>query len=154
MLAFLAACASSPKADDSSSASGQDRLARADHAAASTAARNAQAMVGKPYRYGGSSPKGFDCSGLVQYSYARAGISVPRTTRSQLSAGTAVQKQSLRTGDLVFFDQEGRKSSHVGIYIGEGRFVHAPSSGKRVRINNLNERYWKKHFAAARRFWK
>jgi cell wall-associated NlpC family hydrolase len=108
-------------------------------------------MVGKPYRYGGNSPNGFDCSGLVQYSYSRVGINIPRTTRSQLNAGTTVSRTSLRAGDLVFFDQEGRKFSHVGIYIGDGRFVHAPSSGKRVRINNLNERYWKKHFTAARR---
>ena len=151
MLAFLAACASSPKADDSGRASGHDRVARADHNAASKAALHAQDMVGKPYRYGGNSPNGFDCSGLVQYSYSRAGLSVPRTTRTQLNAGVAVSRKSLRAGDLVFFDQEGRKFSHVGIYIGDGRFVHAPSSGKRVRINSLNERYWNKHFTAARR---
>ena len=150
-LAFLAACASSPKSDDSANPSRHERIARADYGAASKAALHAQDMVGKPYRYGGNSPNGFDCSGLVQYSYSRVGISVPRTTRSQLNAGTAVSKRSLRTGDLVFFDQEGKKFSHVGIYIGNGRFVHAPSSGKRVRINSLNERYWKKHFTAARR---
>jgi cell wall-associated NlpC family hydrolase len=150
-LAFLAACASSPKAEDSGSASRNERLARADHYAGSRAALHAQDMVGKPYRYGGNSPNGFDCSGLVQYSYSRVGINIPRTTRSQLNAGTTVSRTSLRAGDLVFFDQEGRKFSHVGIYIGDGRFVHAPSSGKRVRINNLNERYWKKHFTAARR---
>ena len=108
-------------------------------------------MVGKPYRYGGNSPSGFDCSGLVQYSYDRAGVSVPRTTRSQLKAGTPVAAHSLREGDLVFFDQEGRKYSHVGIYIGDGRFVHAPSSGKKVRIDRLDKRYWEKHFVAARR---
>ena len=151
-LAFLAACAGSPKADDSSRAAREERVAHADHGIGPNAARHAQEMVGKPYRYGGTSPNGFDCSGLVQYSYLRAGISVPRTTRSQLKAGAAVSKNSLRAGDLVFFDQEGKKSSHVGIYIGNGRFVHAPSSGKRVRINSLNERYWKKHFATARRF--
>lgn len=108
-------------------------------------------MVGKPYVYGGNSPSGFDCSGLVHYSYARAGVNVPRTTRSQINAGKAVPTHSLRPGDLVFFDQEGRKFSHVGIYIGQGRFVHAPSSGKRVRVDRLDMRYWQKHFVAARR---
>lgn len=108
-------------------------------------------MVGKPYRYGGHSPSGFDCSGLVYYSFERVGVPVPRTTRSQLKAGVPVASKSLRVGDLVFFDQEGKKFSHVGIYIGNGRFVHAPSSGKHVRIDSLNRRYWRKHFVAARR---
>ena len=108
-------------------------------------------MVGKPYVYGGNSPSGFDCSGLVHYSYQRVGVSVPRTTRSQLNASLPVTARALRAGDLVFFDQEGRKYSHVGIYIGDGRFVHAPSSGKRVRIDRLDKQYWQQHFVAARR---
>jgi len=150
VLGFLAACSSTPTArEDVTSANA--RYASADDEAASRAARNASNMVGKPYRYGGNSPTGFDCSGLVQYSYQRAGISVPRTTRSQLKAGISVPAHSLRAGDLVFFDQEGRKYSHVGIYIGDGRFVHAPSSGKKVRVDRLDKRYWEKHFVAARR---
>jgi cell wall-associated NlpC family hydrolase len=151
MLAFLSACANSPRADDSARSPRHDWAATADHGAASRAALHASDMVGKPYRYGGNSPNGFDCSGLVQYSYLRAGVDIPRTTRSQLNAGIAVPRKSLQAGDLVFFDQEGKKYSHVGIYIGGGRFVHAPSSGKRVRINSLNERYWQEHFATARR---
>ena len=108
-------------------------------------------MIGKPYRYGGNSPAGFDCSGLVQYSYSRAGLPVPRTTGSQRQSGIAIDSQSLRAGDLVFFDQEGLKSSHVGIYIGNGSFVHAPSSGKQVRADRLDAKYWQEHFAGARR---
>jgi cell wall-associated NlpC family hydrolase len=148
ILGLLAACASAP---DSSSRAGHDYAPRADQDTAIEAAELAKKMVGKPYRYGGHSPSGFDCSGLVYYSFERVGVSVPRTTRSQLKAGVPVASKSLRVGDLVFFDQEGKKFSHVGIYIGNGRFVHAPSSGKHVRIDSLNQRYWRKHFVAARR---
>ena len=151
ILGFVAACSSSPDASDLGSAASREHAALADRSAASAAAEHAKNMVGKPYRYGGNSPSGFDCSGLVHYSYTRVGIAVPRTTRSQLRVGVPVSVQSLRAGDLVFFDQEGKKFSHVGIYIGDGRFVHAPSSGKRVRIDRLDKRYWKKHFVAARR---
>lgn len=142
MLGLVTACASAP---------GSSQNAGEPDSAAHLAAAYAQDMVGKPYRYGGNSPSGFDCSGLVHYSYSRAGISLPRTTRTQLSVGSAVDAESLRVGDLVFFDQEGRKSSHVGIYIGNGRFVHAPSSGKRVRVDSLDLDYWQQHFVAARR---
>jgi cell wall-associated NlpC family hydrolase len=108
--------------------------------------------VGKPYRYGGSSPSsGFDCSGLVQYSYAQAGRKLPRSTDEQRSASKRIGVADLRRGDLLFFDQEGKRSSHVGLYLGNGEFVHAPSSGKRVRRDRLDTPYWKKHLAEARR---
>jgi len=145
MLGLLVACGSSPKT------AGGDNNTYSDKATARQAAEYAHGMVGKPYRYGGNSPSGFDCSGLVQYSYSRAGLPVPRTTKSQRRSSVAIGSQSLRAGDLLFFDQEGRKSSHVGIYIGDGQFVHAPSSGKRVRVDKLDTRYWRKHFAGARR---
>jgi cell wall-associated NlpC family hydrolase len=151
VLAFLTACSSTPTAGNHGGSANNGQTAKADNKAASQAAKYASKMVGKPYLYGGSTPSGFDCSGLVQYSYQRAGVSVPRTTRSQLKAGIPVSPQALREGDLVFFDQEGRKYSHVGIYIGDGRFVHAPSSGKTVRVDRLDKRYWQKHFTAARR---
>ena len=151
ILGLLAACASSPETNGHTRATEYESAPRADSEAALEAAEFAKKMVGKPYRYGGHSPSGFDCSGLVYYSFTHAGIAVPRTTRSQLRAGLPVASKSLRIGDLVFFDQEGRKFSHVGIYIGGGRFVHAPSSGKHVRIDSLDQRYWRKHFVAARR---
>ena len=150
MLSFLMAYASAPEAADHEAASFSDNV-RADKTTAQRAADYAQNMIGKPYRYGGNSPTGFDCSGLVQYSYSRAGLPIPRTTKSQRESSVAVGSQSLRAGDLIFFDQEGRKSSHVGIYIGDGRFVHAPSSGKQVRVDTLDTKYWKKHYVGARR---
>jgi cell wall-associated NlpC family hydrolase len=116
-----------------------------------SAAKHALDMRGKPYRAGGSTPRGFDCSGLVHYSYGRAGIRMPRATPAQRSATTLVSARSLRPGDLLFFDQEGKKASHVGLYLGDGRFVHAPSTGGRVRTDSLSSEYWKKHFVEARR---
>lgn len=115
------------------------------------AARYAVEMKGKPYRYGGSTPRGFDCSGLVYYSYARAGARLPRSTGELLAASRTVSTHRLRPGDLLFFNQEGKRSSHVAIYLGTGRFVHAPSSGKRVSIGSMDDPYWRKHFASARR---
>ena len=109
-------------------------------------------MVGRPYRFGGSSPSaGFDCSGLVQYSYRHAGIALPHNTDRQRSASRLVKVADLRRGDLLFFHQEGKKHGHVGIYLGGGKFVHAPSSGKNVRSDRLDSPYWKKHLTEARR---
>jgi cell wall-associated NlpC family hydrolase len=121
--------------------------------AAQRAAQQAAKMVGRPYRYGGSSPSsGFDCSGLVFFSYRQAGVRLPRSTEDQLLASSPVALSELRHGDLLFFDQEGKKSSHVGIYLGGGRFVHAPSSGKYVRTDELGSSYWKRHLSDTRRF--
>lgn len=136
---IVAGCASNPSAPVT------------DPASADRAAGSALKMVGKPYRYGGSGPAGFDCSGLVQYSYKLAGVSLPRSTDDLLRTSTPLRGQHLRRGDLLFFDQEGKKKSHVGIYLGDGRFVHAPSSGKVVRTDRLDSPYWKKHLSEARR---
>ncbi|MDH5632847.1 MAG: C40 family peptidase [Gammaproteobacteria bacterium] len=127
---------------------------RGDAATVQTAAAKvAKSMVGKRYRYGGNHPaKGFDCSGLVHYSYGEAGMNVARSTTSQRKATRAITASSMRIGDLLFFNQEGKKSSHVGIYIGNQQFVHAPSSGKKVRIDRLDTPYWRKHWASIRRF--
>ena len=111
----------------------------------------ALSMVGKPYHYGGNSPdRGFDCSGLVQYSYGRAGVKLLHGNRYLERASRSISKSDLRRGDLVFFDQEGKSASHVGIYVGDNRFVHAPSSGKRVHVVDFSQ-YWHKHFNEARR---
>ncbi len=108
----------------------------------------AKTQLGKPYRYGGRSPKtGFDCSGLVQYSYKMAGISVPRTTRQLYNAARPIKRKHLKAGDLVFFRINRGKISHVGLYLGNSKFIHAPSSGKQVNIASLNNRYWRKHFS-------
>ena len=138
--ALLSACSSAPPKEETASTT------------AIKAGNTAVSMLGKPYRYGGYSPKGFDCSGLVYYSYSRAGIQVPRSSEGQRKAARPVPSNHLRKGDLLFFDQDGKRSSHVAIYVGDGNFVHAPSSGKRVRIDRLRDDYWKKHFVDARRF--
>ena len=105
------------------------------------AAAVAMHQLGVPYRYGGSDPSGFDCSGLVQYSYALAGKRVPRTTRQLWSSTDSVRPQDLQVGDLLFFQFDGRMS-HVGLYLGGRRFVHAPSSGQRVSVASLDAPYY------------
>jgi cell wall-associated NlpC family hydrolase len=116
------------------------------------AADHAVQLVGQPYRYGGTNPKtGFDCSGLVVYSFRQAGRTVPRRTEDQRRASKPVRVSELRRGDLLFFDQQGKKNSHVGIYVGNGQFVHAPSSGKRVRLDRVDAPYWSRHISEARR---
>jgi len=106
-------------------------------------------MVGAPYRYGGSTPAGFDCSGLVQYAYRSAGLRVPRTSREQLTATAPVPLAEAAPGDLLFF--QGKDSSHVGIYLGEGRFVHAPFTGRNVEIGRLDDGYYRSNFVRAGR---
>lgn len=108
----------------------------------------ALAALGTPYRYGGDGPHGFDCSGLVQYSHAAAGVRVPRVTTQQRRHARPVPLSRLQPGDLVFFHIEP-KGRHVGIYLGNGDFIHAPSSGKRVSISNLQQRYWQERLVAA-----
>jgi cell wall-associated NlpC family hydrolase len=144
LIAVLAGCAGSPQVPDAPAMRASDETAR-------KAVAVAREMIGKPYRYAGDTPAGFDCSGLVRYSYGRAGISMPRATPAQRSATTLISVRGLRPGDLLFFDQEGKKASHVGMYLGDGRFVHAPSTGGRVRTDSLSSEYWKKHFVEARR---
>ena len=117
------------------------------------AAAYAQKMIGARYVYGGNHPrKGFDCSGLVQYSYNLAGLKIPRNTRYQYRSTRRIASNRMRRGDLLFFNQQGKRLSHVGIYIGNNRFVHAPSTGKRVRISSLKNRYWRRSLASTRRF--
>jgi cell wall-associated NlpC family hydrolase len=111
----------------------------------------ARDMVGTPYRYGGASPKGFDCSGLVYYSYRKAGIKVPRTTREQYRRSEHIKLSSLRPGDLVFFRISRDKPAHVGIYAGSGQFIHAPSNGKQVSYASLVDPYWEARVVGAGR---
>ncbi|MET1078056.1 MAG: C40 family peptidase [Pseudomonas sp.] len=112
-------------------------------------------LVGTPYRYGGNTPEGgFDCSGLIGYVYRdAAGLNLPRSTAALQGLGAPlVARQALQSGDLLFFATNGGgKVSHAGIYVGEGRFVHAPSSGGTVRLDNLGETYWQKTYLSAKR---
>ncbi|HET6587218.1 MAG TPA: C40 family peptidase [Oleiagrimonas sp.] len=112
-------------------------------------------LVGTPYQWGGNTPSsGFDCSGLVVYVYRKAvHLSLPRTSHamSELDAPKIRNVQELATGDLLFFRTEGHRISHVAIYVGNGRFVHAPNSGGEVRLDYITNPYWSRHFAYARR---
>ena len=125
-------------------------VAQSRTSVARQAAEIALRQVGVPYRYGGSTPSGFDCSGLVHYSYQRAGKAVPRTTKQLWEATSAVDNENIRVGDLLFFRFDG-KMSHVGMYIGDSRFVHAPSSGKTVSVESLSSDYYRQAFVRAGR---
>lgn len=116
-----------------------------------TAARIAETMIGMPYKYKGDSPAGFDCSGLVQYSYQSAGLDVPHGTKALMNRTRSIDG-NLQTGDLLFFNERGKKYSHVGIYLEKDIFVHAPSTGGNVRKDSLQDPYWRDHFIDARRF--
>ena len=145
-LLLAAACASSPQAVRAPQAVQHKEMV------GDRAAHYATTMLGKRYHYRGASPaEGFDCSGLVQFSFRKAGAAVPRSTEQQRLASRPVPLTELRRGDLLFFDQEGKKYGHVAIYLGYGKFVHAPSSGKAVRSDWLDSPYWRKHFTGARR---
>jgi len=114
----------------------------------------ASGRVGTPYHWGGNTPQsGFDCSGLVVYVFREiAGVSLPRTTQDMYALDLAdVRRDRLQGGDLVFFNTSGRDISHVGIYVGQDRFVHAPNEGGTVRLDYLSNVYWNQHYSGARR---
>ncbi|WP_176079292.1 C40 family peptidase [Paraburkholderia tropica] len=113
----------------------------------------AMGLVGIPYRWGGNTPdSGFDCSGLVKYVFARAAsVDLPRTTADMSQRGESIEPDEIAAGDLVFFNTTGRPHSHVGIYVGNLRFVNAPSTGGTVRLDYLTNPYWSKHFDGIRR---
>lgn len=118
------------------------------------AARTAERFVGIPYRWGGENVvDGMDCSGFVRAVYNLCGISIPRTSREQFTAGDPVPKDDLRDGDLVFFGSSDTKINHVGIYVGGGRFVHAPRRGEEIRVTAIDDSYFEKHFVGARRYF-
>ena len=106
--------------------------------------------IGVPYVFGGTSPYGFDCSGYVQYVFANAGISIPRTADVQYEFGTPISTTELVSGDLVFFSTYTYGASHVGIYLGDNQFIHA-SSSRGVTIDSLGSSYWSSHYIGARR---
>ena len=128
-------------------------VAPADPARANAVLMRAISLVGTPYRYGGNTPAGgFDCSGLVNYVYRdMLDLSLPRTSRDLAAwQGPRIAPERLAAADLVFFGSGGAVT-HVGIYVGEGRFVHAPSTGGTVRLDHLDASYWRQHYSGAKR---
>lgn len=118
------------------------------------AARTAERFVGIPYRWGGDTVvDGMDCSGFVRAVYNLCGVSIPRTSRDQYKAGDAVVKPDLQDGDLVFFGAAPDKINHVGIYVGNGKFVHAPRRGEEIRVTAIEDSYFEKRFIGARRYF-
>ena len=113
---------------------------------------SAMGFLGVAYRFGGASPSGFDCSGFMQYIFRKAfAVNLPRTSAEQANVGVAVNRSQLQPGDMVFFRTAGSRISHVGMYIGNDRFIHAPRTGKRIEITSLSNRYWSARYATARR---
>jgi cell wall-associated NlpC family hydrolase len=118
------------------------------------AARTAERFVGIPYRWGGDNVvEGMDCSGFVRAVYNLCGVNIPRTSREQFSVGDAIPKDELMDGDLVFFGSSAESINHVGIYVGNNRFVHAPRRGDEIKISSLDESYFAKKFVGARRYF-
>ena len=114
--------------------------------------REASKFLGAPYRNGGTSTNGLDCSGLVVAVYQKFGIAIPRTSHEQAKFGTKVDRSGLEPGDLVFFRTSGTtKITHVGIYTGDGEFIHASNRSRRVQYDRLDNRYFKRRYATARR---
>lgn len=116
--------------------------------------RTAKSFIGIPYRFGGETAKeGFDCSGLTMASYRLNGLDLPRASWQQWKAGRLIDKRDALEADLVFFDTLGKgRVSHVGVYIGKGQFIHAPKTGKTIRIDSLSNSYFKKHYLGARTY--
>lgn len=139
---LLTACASGPRPE---AGAGQQQLG-------ARIAATAHAQLGRPYRYGGRGPDAFDCSGLVHFAHAAHGVAVPRTTADQFNAATPVPARKLKAGDLLFFRFEsGRKVTHVGIYMGDGRFVHAPQTGRPVELRRLDDPWYQDRLAGTGR---
>jgi cell wall-associated NlpC family hydrolase len=140
IVALLTACSIAP-----------ERPAPLPDATLAVALRAAHDALGTPYRYGGEDSRGFDCSGLVQWSYAQAGLHLSRTTEEQLAGTTAIEIGAIVPGDLLFFRLQGRKVTHVGIYVGDGAFIHAPATGRRVEFARLDDPFWQDRVARAGR---
>ena len=130
--------------------SGCQHTQTTQYSKAETASQIAKSMIGQPYRYGGQSPGGFDCSGLVWYSYKKVGVNTARTSKELRKQAKKISRKKMRAGDLVFF-KGWIRTGHVGIYAGNGRFIHAPSSGKKIKIDRLDTGYWDEHFKSAGR---
>jgi cell wall-associated NlpC family hydrolase len=151
LTAVVAGCATAPS-DPARSSRAAGQSVHVDTPIRANVARIARAQVGAPYRYGGQSPSGFDCSGLVIYSYSQAGVSgLPHSAAALERRAQPLDLREVVPGDLLFFHLAGRKASHVGIYLGNREFVHAPSGGKHVERVSFDHVYWGKQLGRAGR---
>jgi len=153
LVMVLAGCASAPRVPDAGASphavSASASLSQGDRIAAL-----ATGLIGQPYRYGGEGLQGFDCSGLALYVHQQLGIAVPRTAVLQRQLAGALDRSELQAGDLVFFTMGARLLvDHVGIYVGDGRFVHAPRAGSPVRLSRIDDAVYGLHFAGGARYW-
>lgn len=149
----IAGCATAPAPPvDTAPPDTASRTAGLPAALRNEIAMHALAQIGRPYAFGGMSPEtGFDCSGLVAFVYRRATLDLPRDTYALARIGQPIDVRALEPGDLLFFNTQRRANSHVGIYLGEARFVHAPTTGGTVRIEDMRLAYWTQRFDGARR---
>jgi murein DD-endopeptidase len=157
LLMLVVACAGKqqPTGQDSSVTTNQKPLTSQMKEIESPAAQAldvAREMLGTPYRYGGTDLRGFDCSGLVRFAFYQSGIELPRTSREIFRISQRIDPQKIEPGDLVFFAISANKITHVGIYAGQNRFIHSPSSGKGVSYARMDNPYWQKRLVGAGRF--
>lgn len=156
LVCLLSACSSTPTRSTASRDTGlrtRGALIQDPSAGLEEISIEAMALVGTPYRYGGNTPdSGFDCSGLVRYVVQRAAsVNLPRTAAEMGRRGTSLDRRDVASGDLVFFNTTGQPNSHVGIYVGQNRFVHAPATGGTVRLEDMTKSYWASRYGGARR---
>lgn len=160
-IVFLASCASKPAVRLSPADELEALIAsKAEPPPAKSASGNAAPVVfalsllDRRYQYGGNNPEqGFDCSGFMKYVFKQsAGLDLPRTAAEQAGRGKALTMTDLQPGDAVFFNTLGRAYSHVGLYLGDGKFIHAPRSGAAIRVEKINLAYWQTRFEGGRRF--
>jgi len=155
-LAWPAVAAAAEGPDKSFAQTARDTAERAVTnvwSGAQDVAQFALGLIGVEYRWGGDSPeRGLDCSGLIRYVFQEVtGVTLPRTARELSQIGTKVDLRDLRVGDLVFFNTRHLAFSHVGLYLGDNQFIHAPARGREVEITTISSNYWQKHFNGARR---
>ena len=139
--------------DDQVTSDSADAVSRGVVSKGTQVVNYAYKFLGKPYVYGAAGPNSFDCSGLTQYVFSKMGVDLSRTTYTQVGEGTKVNRSDLKPGDLVFFNTQG-SISHVGIYVGNGEFIHAPRTGKPVMVSSLSDGYYSQKYATARRIVK